>query len=98
MSNASRVAFAWLALAFTIVLAGALWRVDVEALLWTPSPNAAWIFVALLWVEIACIGIALLHRFLRGYPGLGIVLAITFATAAVNLAILTSETPGLLFG
>ncbi|SRR6266851_3634373 len=98
MSNASRAIFAWLVFALAITLAGALWKVDVEALLWAPSPNGAWFLVALLWIEIACIVTALLRRFLRAYSGFGLVLIISCAAAAVNFAILTTEAPGLLFG
>lgn len=98
MSNASRAIFAWLVFALAIMLAGAVWKVDVEALLWTPSPNGAWFLVALLWIEIACVVAALLHRSLRGYSGFGLVLIISCAAAAVNFAILSAEAPGLLFG
>ncbi len=80
----------WAAFGLAALIAGLLWAVDVQALLFSlGADKIIWFPIAVLWVEIGIVIGALVRRHVAGRPAVGrspIVLAL--GAAAINFTFL----------
>jgi len=88
-----------LAFAAGLLVAAALWGVDVQAFIWPPSAeHIIWIPVAALWLEIGAIIAALFVRYVNGRSAVGLgPIVVAWTAATVHFAFVWVLLPGILF-